>query len=495
MAQRYTQPQGGPAQVDKNTSIGRDLALLINAIGGALDDTNIVTGFRCLGSGASITRTTNAAGKAYKLAGVNSVLTTDFSWVQVGTGDFTLATVARSSAGATFSMLAGVNNPGGGSSFSGLISNGTWQYSDGNALHDSSITPSAQKPDVVVVVRRSGIITIAVNGVIIPTATTDPAAYSNTLELFCRRGLGSEAPFIGEMNLFAAAYRAWSNAEIRSFCNNPWQVFKSAQRAIPAAAPTGVSTALAWLEASDIASISASATVTGSASWTEASDTAVITASIIVSGATSWTEQSDTSAITVSAKVNATASWGESNDTASLAANMQANAACAWTEASDATAITATVGNAVSASVAWVEASDIAALTTAVTVSGSAAWTEAGDIVAIAASVGSGVSANVAWAEASDSTALLTTIRVSASAGWAEQADLTGFSAQILARAALGWNEQSDTIAIVATSGLIIAPYVSPARTVNFGGGTNQANFGGGTNRVDFDGGPNRVNF
>lgn len=29
-------------------------------------------------------------------------------------------------------------------------------------------------------------------------------------------------------------------------------------------------------------------------------------------------------------------------------------------------------------------------------------------------------------------------------------------------------------------------PYVSPARTVNFGGGTNRVDFDGGTNRVDF---------
>jgi hypothetical protein len=36
------------------------------------------------------------------------------------------------------------------------------------------------------------------------------------------------------------------------------------------------------------------------------------------------------------------------------------------------------------------------------------------------------------------------------------------------------------------SGGQVDASTIPPARTVNFGGGTNRVDFGGGTNRVDF---------
>lgn len=82
-----------------------------------------------------------------------------------------------------------------------------------------------------------------------------------------------------------------------------------------------------------------------------------------------------------------------------------------------------------------------------------------------------------------------------ASAGSAPGATLTGAST-ITAGAATGGGSVAATApgaTITGTSSILggyatngTAPYVSPSRTVNFGGGTNRVDFDGGTNRVDF---------
>lgn len=212
---------------------------------------------------------------------------------------------------------------------------------------------------------------------------------------------------------------------------NAWQLFKSPQRVMLAAAAGANAASIAWLEQNDTASISASVTASGAASWTEASDTSSIAATVKVSASATWSEPSDANFLAATASVSAVTAWTEAADTTSISAAAQVNCAGAWTEASDVAAITALVGNAVSASAAWAEAPDTAALSGTITVVGSSAWTEASDITAISASTGNSVVGNLTWAEENDIAAITGAAQVSASASWVEPSDTASLGASV----------------------------------------------------------------
>lgn len=471
---RYQQPQSGPAQIDWSNPITRGLVFAAlpggpELISGVLPTPMGGASLSVCDKGRSLqSNSLTTDGWCWNLPASHplySITTTDSLFVQ-----------ARRTAGSAFNNLFGVP-----------YRTGTWAtpfYAWGLASQSDTTTANATFATSSST-RVSSVSSAAYfqNGVsqaygftrgntrlryyrgaaqydgdyAIASATVDwtnhqPPTLFNASNSVPQQGMQAQAGLVLVFN------RELTASEWSALSDNPWLIFKSPRRATLAPAVAGVSTALAWLEASDTASISAAATASGTLTWAESSDACAIAASATASASCAWAEASDAVAISalVGNAVSASTAWAESTDIASLTASVKVSASAAWAEAGDVAAISASVGNSVAANITWAEASDAATITAAAQVSASTAWAEASDSASLATSVGSTVAANIAWQEQSDTVAMLTTVRVNVSAGWAEQSDLSGFSAQVLVSAGLVWLEQGDVVAVAvnASSGV-----------------------------------------
>jgi hypothetical protein len=265
--------------------------------------------------------------------------------------------------------------------------------------------------------------------------------------------------------------RSLSDAEIAQVSANPWQVFSGRivldtarlvglMSTVSQTAGTPVSIAGAWLEQSDTASVSVTATVRGSIASTEAGDACAASGVANVSASSLLSESPDSFAAAAALSVATSAALAEANDSASVQLAVAVSASALLVELSDAASLTGSVGSAVAANANWTEANDGVSVAAFAKVVATVSWTEASDGATAAVVVGNAAVAAVAVTEQADGFAMLATVRISASAGWAEASDLAGFTAYVGSQAPIDISRiHPSRIVVFEGSGSRVTPF------------------------------------
>lgn len=248
-------------------------------------------------------------------------------------------------------------------------SNITWDY--GNATAGSGRLQTAYTKDtkletLVVVAGQVKGREIWRRGVKIASNAAAKASRNADSNAFGIGPIGNSTPFDDiETYLFGVVNREWSDAEIVSWCANPWQVLSAPQRRL-------------WAQ-------TVSSDITGTLAWTEADDDVSLAGTLTDTASLGWTEENDAHAATVTLTDRVSASWTEADDAVSIAANIAngtISAGIAWTEPDDSVSVTVTANNR--ASLSWVEQDDLVVMsgnveTPAIPVTASIGWVEQDD--------------------------------------------------------------------------------------------------------------------
>lgn len=192
---------------------------------------------------------------------------------------------------------------------------------------------------------------------------------------------GFDAKFnglIADVNIIG---RAWSDAEVKEYFSNPYQIHQPIQRTIwVPAAGGGVSGTLATTNANDTSAASGTTTVTGTLAKTNANDSSSASGTTTVTGTLATTNANDsvTASGDVGGNITGTVNYTNANDTSAASGTTTVTGSLAKTNAND--SVSASGTTTVTGSLARTNANDsVVASGAAGTVTGTVNVTNSND--------------------------------------------------------------------------------------------------------------------
>lgn len=437
------QPQSGLAQIDRGNSLTRALSDIW--LGSSLGRTAIkgVPGTRS-GVSSSATTVIEGVGPGGRFIRGDGT-TTNAGWQINGNSNnlldnsnttwFVLRRCRDTTVRSSY-MHYGYDSGGGNRAFVGApdSTNITWDYGNattGSGRLQTPYTKDTQLETLVLVAGQTKGREIWRRGVKLASNTSAKAVRSADSAAFGIGPMNNSTPFDDtETYLFGVSNREWSDAEIVSWCANPWQLFQSPQRAMMVSAggdaplasnstaqatATGALTATAQLAGVSSAAASATGTLSLSASLSGASaaqasaagtlaatgalagaasaqagSTAALKASVQLQGAATVTASAPaTISASIALQGSASAAATASGTLSSQSAGLASNATCGATATGTLSATAVLAGSAASV------ATSSGAMSAAAAISGTAtASTTASATIAAGAAIAGSAAAS-----------------------------------------------------------------------------------------------------